>query len=381
MSTCFIFFQSLADETYLSVRVDEHGHVDAALDYRTLEAVKVLQDKAHTIIVLPTEMSTLHYVELPWLSDRKARLALPFALEEMVAQKVSELHIAFSKQYYQNEQYLVVVIDKTFLSMVMARFDELGLCFDAITLDWFALQDAPVCVTETGLLVSDASFQGALSGDVAALYLESQTDLSSIVRFDDSAPTLILPSFHCVSGSFYEWVAKRLAKIKPMTLCQGDLQHRQRGASVARWYHVSLGLLGLWLACIVVMDTVLSYRLSHQLSEVDRHISVIYHEFFPQATQVISPKFRVEQWLHAAGAHQDETFWRLLNALAQAGNHHAFTIQHLRYEHNMLSVSLISPDFEALETLERRLQQASITVTQTQASSQKQHVMATLELR
>ena len=114
MATCFLFAQHFTDESCLSLRIDDLGQLEAPLERRSLDAIRALQVKANTIVVLPTDNSSLHYVELPWLGESKARAALPYALEEQVAQHVVTLHVAFDQQHYQNKQYLVVVIDKVF---------------------------------------------------------------------------------------------------------------------------------------------------------------------------------------------------------------------------------------------------------------------------
>ena len=105
MATCFLFAQHFNDESCLSLRLNEQGQLDAPLERRTVDALKALQVKARTMVVLPTESSSLHQVELPWLAERKAREALPYALEEQVAQQLTSVHVAFDKPHYKNNQY------------------------------------------------------------------------------------------------------------------------------------------------------------------------------------------------------------------------------------------------------------------------------------
>lgn len=381
MATCFLFTSHLTETSCLSLRLDDQGLIDAPLEQRSFDAIKTLQVGCQTMIVLACEQCTLHRVELPKLSLQKARAALPYALEEQVAQSVSALHIAFDQQHYQNKQYLAAVIDKAYLHELMSRLKELNLIFDMITLDWFALKVDEACVSETRLLVNDGAFQGALSADLATLYLTNRTSKSTILEFKDSAPALKSTAFIQADGASYEWFAQRLFHVNPLNLCQGDLQHNTQQQTCTRWNYAIAVLAGLSLGLFLLINGILSHQLTTQIARLDEQISVIYHTFFPQSKQVISPKFRVEQLLKSKGAASDKTLWTLLDTLSAAIHNEAFTVEQFHYQNQTLSVTFTNQDFAALEALERRLQKAGVKVNQAQAALHDQHVLATLELR
>ena len=381
MATCFLFIQNLTETTCLSLRLDAQGQVEAPLEQRTFDAIKALQVAVKTIVVLACERCSLHRVELPWLGSQKARTALPYALEEQLAQQVATVHIAFDQQHYQNKHYLVAVIDKAYLVALMERLDGLALDFDVMTLDWFALRADEACVSETSLLVHDSEFQGVLSTELAAMYLTKRISQTSILEFRDSTSSLKSTAFKHIDESFYEWVAKRLINTHPMNVCQGELQHSVTQQICTRWYQASAILAGLSLGIFLLVHGIASHQLTTKNNHLDQQISVVYHEFFPQATQVISPKFRVEQLLKSRGVSSDKTLWTLLDKLAAAMNHEPLTIDQFQYQNQMLSITLTSKDFAALEALQFRLKKALVNVTQAQASLHDQHVLATLELR
>jgi len=382
MATCFLFAQHFTDTYCLSLRINALGQLDAPLEQRTFDAIRTLQNKARTIVVLPTENSSLHQVELPWLSDNKARASLPYALEEQVAQDVTTLHVAFDQKHYHNKHYLVVVIDKAFLQNLMNRLDAASLGFDTITLDWFALNGQEAVVSETSLLIHDDVFTGALSAESARIYLANRLATSPILIFNDSASEFkSIPFSQIVDSSFYEWTAQSLLKAKPMNLCQGGLQHNTKQEMNARWYQATAVLAGLWIVSFFVVNAFIWYYLTNKIVGLDQKIAVIYHEFFPHARQVISPKFRVGQLLKEGHTGQDKALWQLEDTLATAIAQGEFTIEQLRYQNQTLAVTLIAKDFAALDGLQLRLQQAGVKVKQTQASSHEQQVTATLELR
>ena len=382
MATFFLFAQHLTSESCLSLRIDDEGQLDAPLEQRTFGAIKTIQANVRTVVVLPTEHCSFHQIELPWLSDSKARAALPYALEEYVAQPVTTLHIAFDQAHYQNKQYLVLAIDSLYLQDLMVRLDDASLGFEVITVDWFALKADEAVVSETSLLVHEVVFLGALSAEPAKYFLNQGLLPQTLRVFNDSASEFKSNDlFQTVDSSFYEWTAQRLVTAKPMNLCQGALRHNTRQEVNRRWYHALAALVGLWIVNVFFMNALVSHHLTQQIAVLDEKIAVNYREFFPQARLVISPVFRVKQLLKEGRTGHDGTLWRLENTLATATAQGEFTIEQLRYQNQMLAVTLIAKDFAALDALQLRLQQAGVKVKQTQASSEAQHVTATLELR
>lgn len=380
MTTCFLFARSFEDDRCLSLRLDQEGHVDAPLEMRSIQAFKTLQHQAQTMIVLPTEWSSLHEVELPWLGDRKARSAIPYALEEQLAQNVATLHFSFDRQHHQHGHYLVVVTDKSRLVDLIQRLDQVGIDFDRMTLDWFALKENEACLTADGVLCHDDGFKGGVSGELAAMYLRQRGDRPLLV-FKDSLVPPNPNQLTKIDQPSSVWLAQRLLNVNSIHLCQGELQHDTRGQNIKRWYWVAGALASILVLMLIVMKALYLHALNVKISALDDKIAGVYRTFFPEAKQVISPKFRVEQWLKSGSVNQEaSSLWTLLGKFAEANTGHLINIQEMRFQGRVLSVTLQSKNFSVLEKLQQRLQQANIKVTQSQATSQKNHVLATLEL-
>jgi general secretion pathway protein L len=380
MATCFLFIGERENVDYPSLRLDEQGELTAPLEHRTIDAFKELQVNARTIVVLPTERCSLHYLELPKLGARKAQIAIPYALEEQLAQPLGSLHFAFdAHHHYHNHQYLVAVIDKAYLLELITQIQIAGISFDCITFDWFALNPHEMAIHGARLIIFNDTFQGVLTGEAASQYLASKAAHKPAIVFDNE--TLAESGeLKTPEDSYYQWVAARLLKTTPINLCQGGLQTYIHQYSPSRWYQLCIALAGLSLVLFFIMNIITSYRLTQKLHETDRKIAVIYHQFFPNAAQVISPKFRISQLINNTNASADGALWQLLDKLASAIQHEAVAMQQLHYDHNILSVTLKSDNFAALESFEQRLQQMQVHVVQRQAASHNKKVLATLEL-
>ncbi|ASQ46597.1 type II secretion system protein GspL [Legionella clemsonensis] len=389
MVTCFLFIHDLNEDSCLSLCLNEQGEPIAPLAKRSVNELKTVQKNCRTILVLPTQIFSLHRLTLPWLTEKKARAAIPFALEEKLAQNVNSLHFAFDKHHYQNGQYLVVVGDKQFLSGVMEKFDQENIKFDYVTLDWFALNKQEIAILESCLLINEEEFEGALSQDLANFY---QNKLNSaapgqyeIFAFSNSNSQLISAlgsnaEVTTIKENSYIWLAQRLQNKKIMNLSQGSLAREGGNHLTRRWYQAAIAMSILWLVTLIASKTIQIHQLNQDTATVDTQIATIYRQFFPQAQQIISPKFRITQLLKSNQNNADSSFWLLLNTLAKSFRKNLMDLSQLRFQNQTLLITLTTTNFEELENLQTQLQKANIKVRQTQASTENEKVVGTLEL-
>ena len=380
MSTLFLFANQLNEDGCLCLRLDKQGLVDLPLAVRTIQEIRSLQVQVQTLVILPTSVATLHRINLPWLSDQKSRAAIPYALEDQLAQPVDSIHVSFDREHYQDEHYLVVTIDKLFLSDLIKQLDSYGLSFDKITIDWFALNKQEACITEKGLLINDNFFKGMLHADVASMYLANPDHLATIITFSDSSPIIKKNETDNTEIS-YVWMAQRLLQANSINLCQGALRHDTHKYGVKHWYIGCAALASICVLSALLFNACQLYLLTKKTTVVDQEIAVVYKHFFPGAQQIISPRFRIEQLLKSNGsADSSSTLWTLMDKFGLAFTANPLTIEHTHFQGKALSVTLVAKDFADLEKLELRLQKEHVKVTQSQAGTRDKQVVATLEL-
>lgn len=383
MSSCFLFIDELKDEnTCLSLSLNQQGAIEAPLLMRSFDEIKSLQTNAKTWVVLSAKLLSFHRLELPWIGDKKARAAIPYALEEKLAQGVEGLHFAFDAHHYQNGSYLIAVIDKALVNDLIERLEANQVAFDLITSDWFALKTNEACLVANGILVNDARFQGFLDEDLAPVYLQHPNPEEKIYTFNDSNKALLAKTLmhQAVEEDSALWIAKALLNNKPMNFCQGDIKQNTGKITTKHWY-IAAGLTTLlWLLSIIIINSLQIHRLNNQIEQVDSRIAAIYYKFFPDAKQVISPKFRIGQLLKSTQTSGDANLWILLNKLTPVFKDSKANLQQLRYQNQIIIINLKTPDFASLEAIENTLQKNQVKVKQTQASTVEGEVLGTLEL-
>lgn len=378
MDTCFLFTEQLDDTSCLCLKLAADGSLKNPPIQLNFHEIKELQRESKTIIVEPAANATFIHLELPWLPERKARAAIPYALEDRVAQPVEELHFAFDRAHYQNNRYLITVMAKQRIQYLMQQMDAHFINFELITIDWFALDADQLCVSNANLLINKEQFKGALSGSLAHTYLR-QHPQDCPITFQNDQLVLNIETEKSEELS-YTWIARKLLNSKPLNLCQGDIQHGGTSDWIKRGYKLTAALCTTWLISILLVNALTLHSLNKQTELIDQQIEVIYRQFFPDAKQVISPKFRISQLLSANPEESQTRFWFLINEFAKTMKGSSINLEQLRYQNKTLSVTVVSPDFAHLEKFENNLKIAQLKVNQTQASTQDQQVIATLEL-
>lgn len=231
------------------------------------------------------------------------------------------------------------------------------------------------------MLVNEPNFKGALDGELTAIYLKTHALSSEVLLFNDSNPSYAsLETAKRHDGSVFIYIAQQLIKNAFINLLQGEFYRDATKDNAKFWYKLSGVVLVLWLLSVITLNSLQLISLNKKIATVDAQIAVIYKEFFPDAQHVISPKFRITQLLKSSANLQSGNIWILLDKLAPALREYQLTVQQFRFQNQTLSITLNAKDFDILENLQSRLKKDGVKVAQTQASSQDNQVLATLEL-
>jgi general secretion pathway protein L len=378
MDRCFLFTHDLDAQGCTVLKLSQLGGLVVPPMRQTFEEIRNLQHDAKTLVVETAAHASFFELELPWLAERKARTAIPFALEDQLSEPIDELHFAFDKKRHRDGRYLIAVMSNQRLDFILKLLAQEGIDFQALTLDWFALAPQEVVVSGRHLLVHREDFKGTLLGDLAHNYLQIHPSVTPL-SFPDSALKFDKQE-NQPEPYGYLWVAKRLLKNSPLNLCQGLLAQKVKNDWLQKGYRYAGVLAGFWFFSLLALNALNLHALRNKTKEVDQHIEVLYRQFFPDAKQVINPRFRLTQLLGSSASDTQVHFWYLLNEFAKAMKNQNLNLKELRYQTNTLFVTLNSPDFISLEALENTLKKAHLKVRQTQASTQDERVVALLEL-
>lgn len=368
MAKCFIYYEKLDANSLLCMSVADSGDTIKPLAYYSFDDASKIAHAALTYVILPTNLCTIHKVALPKLPNAKARQAIPYALEEDLAENIDNLHFAYDHNFYKNGEYLVVVINKQILKEITEFFQSAHIKPKVMTIDWFALTEDEAIAVDNGYLINCHDFNGFLPISLGRDYVKD-ADFVKLAKDNYS-----------LKENFAAFVASRLIGRDFLNLLTGDFANNEVTKNTRKWYQLSAAILICFVIFWGIGKGVILYKLNSELAHFDANIAKIYYKFFPNASQVISPRFRVSQLLKDGDTGFSGSYWQLIDLLSKSVNKINASVTNINYQNNKLQLTIKIQDFDKLESFTKSLHKESLKVKQLSAVSEKEQVVATLEV-
>ena len=199
MSKHVIIYMPLVGEDAVQwVVSDDHGKLTFSVEYGTLAEVADTVDGRRVTLILPADDVLLAEAVVPGGSQARAQQAIPYALEELVADDVDSLHFALGSKG-QKDTYPVAVIGHSVMERVTEQCLEAGLRPAEVVPETLALPQldgsGPDVRAWTAMLDQDQAvvrlekFKGfATDPDMASMMLEgARAELP-----EEVTPTLVI---------------------------------------------------------------------------------------------------------------------------------------------------------------------------------------------
>ncbi len=374
MSLVTIFLPAAAavavDETLLVHRIRTGVHDQLLL----AEAMVELDEPWR--LVIPVEAVTACAVALPTQKARWLRQALPFAVEELLAEDVEQFHLALGTQLGDG-RHRIVAVRAAWLQGWLA-----------------ACPVAPVSIHVDADLLPDIGTQicwlgerWLLGGQLATRMAVAQDDWPQIADqcplplHAIAPPTQALPDGIETAQreeDVYLWLAAQTAGCN---LAQGELASREDSQGWKRWRPV-LGLVGLWLVLQWGFNLAQAWQLQHKSDTIAAANAALYRELFPQDTKLVNLRHQLDEHLSQGRTAGGSRFLALMDLASTAvqADGGLVRVQQLDFSDTRgdLALQLQAPDFSALERLRQRLADAGLPVQLGSASRENNGVSARL---
>lgn len=328
------------------------------------------------ITFVPAERVTLTVVEVPSRNPQKVLQAVPFMLEDRLAEDVESLHFALGQR--DDTRQLVAAIGRGHMQELMDSLSAAGLIPSRMIPDVCAVPSEPgtaVAVVEDGVALvrfPDGSGFGADS-DLAAKLLRRRTDVegSDVTRVVIHASLEDADTFDALLADLTQERVKqtlpdgRLALLahsvtgqRSLDLLQGDFKLQTSFQEHWRQWRLAASLL---VACLVLglVQQVTSYvRLRHQAAALDAQVEQLFTQAMPGSR--LQPGTEMEQMKQRLAALQGGnaagSLLVLLDALGKGLNTNpSIQITGINYQSGSLQAQLQAADIGALDALKGAL--------------------------
>ncbi|MHC5348294.1 type II secretion system protein GspL [Metapseudomonas furukawaii] len=329
-------------------------------------------------LILPVEAVTCCAVRLPTQKGRWLRQALPFAVEELLAEEVESYHLGLGGAL-PDGRHRVFAVRRSWLAGWLDLARQLGSAPSAIQVDADLLPE-----TGTQLLWLDRRW--LLGGEGGARLAFEDADWPHLreacpMPRNGHAPverqTLDGVENWSAEGDLHGWLAAQAGA----DLAQGEFSLVEARQDWSRWKPL-LGLVGLWLVLQWGFNLVQAWQLERQGDTYADANEALYRELFPQDSRLVNLRAQFDQHLaEGAGAGQGRLL-ALLGQTAQAliAEGAQVRVQQLDFSEvrGDLALQVQAPGFDALERLRERLIGTGLSVQMGSASRDESGVSARL---
>jgi general secretion pathway protein L len=325
-------------------------------------------------LVLPVEAVTACAVVLPTQKARWLRQALPFAVEELLAEDVELFHLAVGEPLGEG-RHRVFAVRRDWLDAWLSLCGEARPAHMRVDADLLP-------AAATGLAALDGRW---LLGGAAATRLALHAEDWSQVADACPAPRrayvneLSAPPQGMDEVVLLDDVHAWLAEVpRGCDLAQGEYAIRHGGEGWLRWRPV-LAIVGLWLLLQWGFNLVQSWQLQRSGDAYASASEALYRQLFPDDQRLINLRAQFDQHLAEGGEAQGRLLGllgRASEALADGGAQ--VRVQSLDFSESRgdVALQLQAPGFEALEQLRERLISAGLAVDLGSASREDDGVSA-----
>lgn len=367
-----------------------------------------------TLVLVPGEVVFLTSAHIPSRQVRQIKQALPYMVEELIADNIEDVHLAIPDIAPGGEHELpVAVVQHHLLIDWLDQLYQHGitadvLCPDTLAAPWrqgshsFFVQDERV-------ICRDGAYRGQVVGRAQfAHYVQ-------LLKQELAERELGAPLRHIVYGGAEASVSAQavLAAVQAdidaettlteygengaevlaanavqhgdelLNLLQGGYRVQRRGQSERQWARVAaVAGIGLVLYCVVAGAS--GAWFSWQAQKAEQQTFSLYRQLFPNERRVVSPKKQMQAHLGGGGAAA--TGASPLPLLAKAalglrGNDLQLDELHYRRQRNDLQLQLHTPTLETLDKIKQQLGGVGLNVDISSAAQQGDKTIGRLNIR
>ena len=356
-----------------------------------LEAINDVGDR-RVIVLVPSAEVLITSIDIPIKGGARLQAALPYALEEHVAEDIEKLHFAAGARG-SNGELPVVVVNRERLEEWIEWLTVAGINASAIVPDVFGLARIPgtisLLVAEGQVMINDGAdieiaMQGVGPGDaLAAIGALDETDSADSSESDK--PTLAEMPRHVLvycdaeteERYQHDWLAIRqemesinvsllpdgviprlaatVASGAGVNLLQGDFGLRAEYSGMFKpWRNAAILLLALGVIGIAAKSTDV-FVLKRQEAELKQQFETEYREISPGAASVSDPIRLVASLRTRAGnSGTAPVFLQILEHLSRAmQQNNDASIDAISYRAGVVDVRLSAPNVSTLDNIQR----------------------------
>lgn len=363
--------EAAADVEFL--RLSEAGQPAGGVRRGSLDEAAADAAGRRVIVLVPAADVLLVQAAVPTGNRQRARKAIPFALEEQLAEDVDAQHFALGARAADG-QWPVAVVARARMDQWLARLHGAGLLPDRLIPELLLLPLTPgagsLMLEHDGALLRDAPWSAQR---VAMTMLPALLELLT----SRNEAGIELNVWHC-GGDLPTWLEPVSTKVEPcadgaltvfarslaqqpeglIDLLQGGYSRKEQYGKLWRPWRAAAALLAVGVLVSGIQHVLTLRDLQAESDALTAQIAQVYTQAFPGG-RVVNARAQMEQQLKALRAQQGGSGGDFLGLLAQLGGVFAATpgleLVGANFRDGNLDIELTANDIQTLEKLKQQL--------------------------
>ncbi len=382
-----IFVVRLSDDHEPTWAVAETtGQLTGSTGRCPLEDLPALAGQRKIVVLVPSQKVLLTAANLPIRNPVKLRQALPYALEEQVAEDLDKLHFAAGRRD-PDGSVPVAIVRRRDLDAWLTSIRAVGLEPSAVHAEqevmpssptatvWLIEGDTclvrrpgqqPIAVEGTSvedfLLFGDPREGAAETPAHLTVYLGPEEQSRYGAALDALRDQLTSLDIQMLPGGATAHLASGVTRTSGVNLLQGDYGPRTGLEKLWRPWRAAAVLLVALVGVMIVRDVAELVSLKSVDTELDGEMNAVFREAMPDVQRIVNHRRQMESRLSAVRASRgvsDAPFLKSLEALSRAvGTAPGTRVESLSFRNGVMEVKVAAPSVDSLDAIQRSIQSA-----------------------
>ncbi len=399
------------------VSVDQFGGQLGDVSHGDLASAGAAATGRKVIALVPSFSVLRLFAEIPVRAAAKVLTALPFAMEEQLADDVEDLHFAVGKRDTDN-RLPVAVVQREKMDAWLEQVEAAGIDLAGVYSDGDSIGDVPN--TTILLAESDSVLLRDTAGEVAVadlIGLDALLDLwltkRSVEAGDDAPPPINLLVY--ATPDTQETLNPILEQIRPLietldvkvlpdgalprmasqsainpgiNLLQGDYaRHSNLAAYWPAWKTTAI-LLACLLVVLVGSKTLEIRSLNGEAERLDAAIEQAFRYTFPDVKDIRDPRGLLESKLRSMGRDPDSSSnlflstLKTMSAAVSGSTQGKAKLQAINYRTGMMELRVLAPDVGTLDKIQKEISRSGELQAEIQsANPEGEMVLGRLQIK
>ena len=364
---------------------NDAGELSGKISSGALDELSEAAANHRTVVLLNSQCLHINQLQLPTQNLQKMLKAVPYAIEEFIAEDIENFHFVVAKNKH-NSLMAVVGIDKITLQNIIQIFQQANITLEKIIPDVLCLAangQQWVCLNylDTSYLQTDTLNGMALSHDVLPYIIsnklqdETQDPPEKILLFTEQENTAAFDQLQLDNLGNGEKLEKidivynkhplvvfcgHYKQALPLNLLQNEFKNKRKSSAIWQHWRLAASLAAIWLVLNLALTSFQYTQIKSANNITKAKIEQVYKKAFPKSQKIINPRVQMEQKLKKLKSGTGSSNKGLIFLLAESfgtlsSDKINITLQSLTFRNNRMDIGLDSNNLQAIENLNKNL--------------------------